>query len=338
MSRDTVIRRVTRASGGQNSPEMVATRMRAFASSLSPRTPATFLAVKTDDGLENFLITPDTDEMNKAALAAAHAVTGKLAFAESLPDLAAASEAGHLFYRPGGTRSSTTQSGRDPFSMSASLAEMPVGSWVAITMRAPRRGLLLHEDRLWDRWIKGRIVGGTHHSLEPNGVIAHVAAATSSRSGVDSLLRQVAGDMHGFDLETRTVRFPRRWVITQFALLAATVLAAGIILGVFAPALSALIPSTIVSTIATTFMAAAALPLLAMTGYIAWGIRYERRFRRGDFPLPRRRWALRTRTPTQGNDQGRAESAEDFLPSTGNRVKKGPGDYPLNREIGRAHV
>ena len=76
MSRDTVIRRVTRASGGQNSPEMVATRMRAFASSLSPRTPATFLAVKTDDGLENFLITPDTDEMNKAALAAAHAVSG----------------------------------------------------------------------------------------------------------------------------------------------------------------------------------------------------------------------------------------------------------------------
>lgn len=337
MSRDTVIRRVTRASGGQNSPEMVATRMRAFASSLSPRTPATFLAVKTDDGLENFLITPDTDEMNKAALAAAHAVSGKLAYAESLPDLAA-SETGHLFYRPGGTRSSTTQSGRDPFSMSASLAEMPVGSWVAITMRAPRRGLVLHEDRLWDRWIKGRIVGGTHHSLEPNGVIAHVAAATSSRDGVDSLLRQVAGDMHGFDLETRTVRFPRRWVIAQFALLAATVLTVGIVLGMFTPALSAVLPASaatvlaaILSTTGMTLMAAAALPLLAMTTYIAWGIRYERRFRRGDFPLPRRRWALRTRPPTQGNDQGRAESAEDFLPSTGKRTKKGPGDYPLNR-------
>ena len=163
MSTRTVIRRVTRASGGQNSPELVATRMRSFASSLSPRTPATFLAVMTDDGLENYLVTPDTDSMNKAALSAAHAVTGKLAYADALPDLDAAESMGHLFFRPGGTRASTTQTGKDPFSMAASLADMPVGSWVAITMRAPHRGLLRHEDRGWDRWIKGRIVGGTHH-------------------------------------------------------------------------------------------------------------------------------------------------------------------------------
>lgn len=331
MSRATVIRRVTRASGGQNSPEMVATRMRAFASALSPRTPATFLAAKTDDGLENYLVTPDTAEMNKAALSAAHAVTGKLAYADALPDLTAAAELGHLFYRPGGTRSSTTQTGKDPFSMAASLADMPVGSWVAITMRAPRRGLLLHEDRLWDRWIKGRIVGGTHHSLEPNGVIAHIVAASSSRSGVDSLLRQVTGDMHGFDLETRTARFPRRWVIAQLALLAATLLAAGAALHLFTAALTALLPAAITSLIASIVMATAVLPVLALIGYVVWGIRYERRFRRGDFPLPRRRWALRTQPPTQGNDQGRAESAEDFLPGGGSRAKKGPGDYPLNR-------
>src|SRR5690625_1746318 len=109
MSRHTVIRRVTRASGGQNSPELVATRMRSFASSLSPRTPATFLAVMTTDGLENYLVTPDTDSMNKAALSAAHAVTGKLSYAEQLPDLHAAPAMRHLFFRPGGTRASTTQ-------------------------------------------------------------------------------------------------------------------------------------------------------------------------------------------------------------------------------------
>src|SRR5699024_5728406 len=80
MSTRTVIRRVTRASGRQNSPELVATRMRSFASSLSPRTAATFLAVMTTQGLENYLVTPDTDSMNKAALSAAHAVTGKLAY------------------------------------------------------------------------------------------------------------------------------------------------------------------------------------------------------------------------------------------------------------------
>src|SRR5690625_7051535 len=107
MSTHTVIRRVTRASGGQNSPELVATRMRSFASSLTPRTPATFLAVMTDDGLENYLVTPDTDSMNKAALSAAHAVTGKLSYADTLPDLDAAESMGHLFFRPGGDRKST---------------------------------------------------------------------------------------------------------------------------------------------------------------------------------------------------------------------------------------
>ncbi|HLR95225.1 MAG TPA: hypothetical protein VK053_11910 [Jiangellaceae bacterium] len=332
MSRHTVIRRVTRASGGQNSPELVATRMRSFASSLSPRTPATFLAVMTTDGLENYLVTPDTDSMNKAALSAAHAVTGKLSYAEQLPDLHAAPAMRHLFFRPGGTRASTTQTGKDPLSMAASLADMPVGSWVAITMRAPHRSLLRHEDRAWDRWIKGRIVGGTHHSLEPNGVIAHVAAASTSRGSVDSLLRQVAGDMHGFDLETRTVSFPRRWVIIQHLAAALALLAVGIGGRLVASMVAAVVPPDATATIGTVIMSAALVPVLAMLAYIVWGRRYQRRFRDGRFPLPRRRWALRTRPPTQGNDLGRAETVEDFFPPGGKKKTPGsPGDYPLDR-------
>lgn len=330
MSTSVVIRRVARASGGQNSPELVATRMRSFASSLRPRTAVTFLAIMTSDGLENYLITPDTDGMNKAALSAAHAVTGRLSYADKLPDLRAPREVGHLFFRPGGTRASTTQSGRDPFSMAASLADMPVGSWVAITMRAPHRGLLLHEDRLWDRWIKGRIVGGTHHSLEPNGVIAHVAAASTSRSSVDSLLRQVTGDMHGFDLETRTVRFPRTWVIAQLAATTLAIVAAGIGVQFASPNIATLVPGEVTTLITATTFALAMLALLAMVVYVLWGRRYEKRFRTGRFPLPPRRWALRARPPTQGNDQGRAESAQDF--QSGSSKRRGdPGDYPLNR-------
>src|SRR5699024_7758115 len=72
-------------------------------------------------------------------------------------------------------------------------------------------------------------------------------------------------------------------------------------------------------------------PVLTMLAYIAWGRRYQRRFRDGRFPLPRRRWALRTRPPTQGNDVGRAESAEDFSAPGPTKRKSGPGDYPLDR-------
>lgn len=331
MSTRTVIRRVTRASGGQNSPELVATRMRSFASSLSPRTAATFLAVMTDDGLENYLVTPDTDSMNKAALSAAHAVTGKLSYADELPDLCASPAVGHLFFRPGGTRASTTQTGKDPLSMSTSLADMPVGSWVAITMRAPHRSLVRHEDRAWDRWIKGRIVGGTHHSLEPNGVIAHVAAASTSRASADSLLRQVSGDMHGFDLETRTVSFPRRWVIAQYLAASVALLGIGIGVRVVAPMIATVVPPNVTTAAGSFIMSVAVVPVLAMLVYIAWGRRYQRCFREGRFPLPRRRWALRTRPPTQGNDLGRAETVEDFLPSGGKKKPGSPGDYPLNR-------
>src|SRR5699024_8503875 len=167
-----------------------------------------------------------------------------------------------LCFGAGGTRAATTQSGKDPLSMAASLADMPVGSWVAITMRAPHRSLVRHEDRAWDRWIKGRIVGGTHHSLEPNGVIAHVAAAFTSRASVDSLLRQVAGDMHGFDLETRTVSFPRAWVVAKFLATAVALLVAGIGARLAAPMIDTVVPPEITSAIGMAVMAAAIIPVM----------------------------------------------------------------------------
>src|SRR5699024_11880868 len=107
-------------------------------------------------------------------------VSEKLVDVYMLLDLHAVPVMRNLFSLPWGTRASTTQSGKDPLSMAGSLADMPVGSWLEITMRAPHRSLVRHEDRAWDRWIKGRIVGGNHHSLEPNGAIAHVAAQSTS--------------------------------------------------------------------------------------------------------------------------------------------------------------
>lgn len=49
-----------------------------------------------------------------------------------------------------------------------------------------------------------------------------------------------------------------------------------------------------------------------MLAHIVWHRKYPWRFPDGRFPLPRRRWALRTRPPTQENDVGLAESADDF--------------------------
>src|SRR5699024_7556513 len=132
-------------------------------------------------------------------------------------------------------------------------------------------------------------------------------------------------------LETRTVSFPRPWVIAKFLVAAVALVIAGISARLAAPMIDTVVPPEITNAIGTAMMAATTLPLMAMLAYIAWGRRYQRRFRAGWFPLPRRRWALRTRPPTQGNDLGRAESVDDFAPSGAKRTSPNPGDYPLDR-------
>src|SRR5690625_2511668 len=106
---------------------------------------------------------PGHGQHEQGRTVAAHAVTGKLAYADALPDLDAAESMGHLFFRPGGTRASTTQTGKDPFSMAASLADMPVGTWGSLTMRVPQRGMLRNEDQVWDWWITCQDDGGCYY-------------------------------------------------------------------------------------------------------------------------------------------------------------------------------
>src|SRR5699024_7516000 len=98
-----------------------------------------------------------------------------------------------------------------------------------------------------------------------------------------------------------------------------------------APAVATVVPPAVTETISTAGMAAAIVPVAVMLAYIVWGRRHQKRFRAGRFPLPRRRWALRTRPPTQGNDLGRAESADDFSRSGARKTSPSAGDYPLDR-------
>lgn len=326
----TIIRKVTRASGSINNPEMILSRMRSFAAKLRPSTPVTFLAAVTEDGLENYILTPDVGGMDEAALSATHAVSGKIQIVDDMPNLTDVGYVGHMFYRPGGSRSSSTQAGSNPFSLSGSLAEMPVGSWVAVTMRAPHTSFLLHEGRLWATWMHGQLKGNTHHSLEPNGVIAHISAGSTDRLRAASIIREVSGGMHGFDLEVKTVHFPRPHILAAYLVLAALITALGLFVPTL-PAVASALPEAVnpemVRRIGLIIATLAILPALCAVVYVAWSIRYERAFVAGRFPAPRIRWALRTRPPTTDTDHGAAES----FPSPGGKKSGSKGDYPLNR-------
>lgn len=336
MSTAPTIRRVTRASGIEANVDRISSRMKQFASQLSPRKQVTFLAVSTEEGLENYIVSSARDNgMNDAAMAAAHAVGGKLAYAEELPDIATRT-VGHLFYRQGGTRSSDTQSGSDPFALSSSLADMPIGSWVAITMRAPMKLpiLMRHEDRQWSTWIHGRIKGSTHHSLQSGGTIAHVAVGSSDKHSVGRIASTVRNGMPGFDLETKVVTFPRPRIVALSLAAVTLSLAVAVVLGMLVvpggAAIGGVIGSggAIASTvlrIASWVMYGATLAGIAGTiAYVAWGKIYTRAFRAGRFPRPLLRWAiLPPRVPTTDNDSGVRES----MTGGGDDA----GQYPLNR-------
>lgn len=341
MSRDTIFRSVTRASGIERDVKAVGSRMKSFAAKLGPRTAVTFIALSTEEGLRNYIVTPDTDSMNDAALAASHAVSGKLRRIENtaeLPELANVNYIGHMMYRPGGARYSATQADADPFALSESLDQMPIGSWVAITMRSPYQTMFFNETNLFQRWQIGQITGGTHHSLENNSMISHVAVGTTDASRAKAIVRDVTGGMPGFDLMVKTVSFPRPRIVA--ALLGVAVLVgalgygAGLLPELLAPYIEAPL-STVVGYLSPVLYALTSIPILYAIGYVAWGKRYQRRFARGDFPLPMLRHSLiPPKRPTRDNDSGQAETMDSFVGAfSGKRPGKKDGiagDYPLN--------
>lgn len=336
-----IFRSITPASGVERDVKAVASWMKTFSAKLGPRTPVTFIALSTEEGLRNYIVTPDTSTMNDAALAASHAVSGKLRRIEDpsdIPSLADVNYIGHMMYRPGGARYSATQADSDPFALSESLDQMPVGSWVAVTMRAPYENLAFNETNIFQKWQFGQIKGSTHHSLENNATIAHVAVGTTDPSRAKAIMRDVTGGMPGFDLPVKTVSFPRPRVV--MGMLALAVLAA--VLGFGAGLLPELVEghveepfSTLVALLSPALYALAAIPVLSAIGYVIWGKRYQRRFASGRFPLPMIRHSLRPpKRPTQDNDHGQMESGESFINAMSGRsaaTKGSAGEYPLNR-------
>ena len=82
-----IFRSITPASGVERDVKAVASWMKTFSAKLGPRTPVTFIALSTEEGLRNYIVTPDTSTMNDAALAASHAVSGKLRRIEDPSDI-----------------------------------------------------------------------------------------------------------------------------------------------------------------------------------------------------------------------------------------------------------
>lgn len=335
-----IFRSVTRASGIERDVKSVASWMKSFSAKLGPRTAVTFIALSTEEGLRNYIVTPDTSEMNDAALAASHAVSGKLRRIEDpedIPELADVNYIGHMMYRPGGARYSATQADANPFALSESLDQMPVGSWVAVTMRAPYENLAFNETNIFQRWQFGQIKGNTHHSLETNAMIAHVAVGTTDSSRAKAIMRDVTGGMPGFDLPIKTVSFPRPRVVA--GMLALAVLIA--VLGFGASFLPGLLAeyideplTTVVGYLSPVIYTLSAVPVLGAVAYIIWGRRYQRKFAHGRFPRPMIRHSLfPPAKPVQDNDSGQMESGEGLIGAMSGKKTKGKksaGEYPLD--------
>lgn len=203
---------LARAGGLEQNPSNFTSRSSAFAAAATTLGATTLLVIRNDDGIMGYLVAPQGDSANKAAVHLGHAVAANAVLVEDVPDLSETAVVGQLRYAEGSPVARETQAGVDPSEAARRLAvSMSPGQWVAVTLRSPSRT----EKNRHQRWLKARLgtATPTHHSISTGSVVVAVRAGGASKSEVSDLLAQVQAAMPGFDLETK-VRVPHRgaWI------------------------------------------------------------------------------------------------------------------------------
>ncbi|WP_052307938.1 type IV secretory system conjugative DNA transfer family protein [Nakamurella multipartita] len=312
MSRQQVLRRLTRAGTSMPNPGNTDTRMRGFASALG-RFPVTLLTTSDGNAVTHHLLTPARQDFPNAALSLAHAVGAQIDVVDDPPYLSGTRVVGFLRADVHAPAVHATTRGGDA-AETARRVETALRhrtddtTWVAATLRRPRR----RERRRTDRWYTHRLgsAAPVHHYRDPNAVAVTVTAGGDSAEQVRGVLSQVAAALPGFDIATRTRILRPTLTLTASVLLSCAAVAAVAALG---------------SIRAAMLLAAALVVLLGclVTGRIpGTGHRTVRAARRCRFDAPPLRRTVPAR-PSRGH------------PATENRNEKAatPGDYPLHLRV-----
>ncbi|MHB8318107.1 MAG: type IV secretory system conjugative DNA transfer family protein [Acidimicrobiales bacterium] len=184
----------------------------------------TLLTVRDATGIASYVITPVGISADHVVSTLASAVGASAAPVEGVPGIADVAEIGWLEERSTGSVSRDTQSGGDQTEIAILLSRiMRPGTWVAMTLRAPKRSEVRHVRR----WFAHRLHDPqTHYSNDGDAVVASVFAGASSHEEVAGLLAQLAAVIPGFDVDTTVPKHHSSLSLRVVALVAIVALVA----------------------------------------------------------------------------------------------------------------
>lgn len=182
---------------------------------------ATFVARRTERGLEQLFVTDDVPNQTGVAFNLARAVHGESVEVDEAPDLGEVAALYVLRFTGSSTLSAATQAGAEISTVAETLgASLRPGEWVAVSVRQPSNG----ERRRWRRWLERGLKIMTHPSLSAGAPVVQFWAG----GGVDSAaqnLDRVVGVMAGLGLQAVPVRVSG-WRLLRPVFAASGVLAA----------------------------------------------------------------------------------------------------------------
>lgn len=199
MSRHQVWKMARAQSGAMDAAQYTA-RAKPFGSAVRDVKESTLLTVRTQVGVDCYMITPSgrADLSAKAADVLGNAVGAKAVRVDEFPDLSAGPVIARMVARPSQSASRDAQTGADPAEVARTIARVAEpGSWVAVTLRRPT-GREVDRTREWNH---KRSASYTHHSLDSEVLVASFYAGAPSSSAATFLLGQVVAALPGMDVD-----------------------------------------------------------------------------------------------------------------------------------------
>lgn len=305
-------------------PAKIVSEAASFAASIDGH--ATLVCYRLEDGFHTAVMLEDTGSARQKALKLAQAVGASLVPGSIDDSVFSAPSVGVLRAARSMSLMKATQANIDPNVFSESMLNtLPVGAWVAISLRVAGGSLVLRERQRNQAWQQHRLgsQAPTHHSLGPSASIIQVTAGGEEWPQVREILTQVSSAMPGFDVQTvpkRVSHLTEAMRALPVAALACLPVALLTGVGLHAAGLNA--QSAILSTTLWLF----AMCLAVVFGLSLFGIVGTRRTKilraldKGHWPRPPRRLS-RPKRPSRGKTD-----------DNGNVTGETDGDYPLHRD------
>lgn len=273
MTPKRLLYRLTRSGGAAIDPITYPQRAKPFGAAVRALRGVTLLTVRTTTGLDCYVMAgaKSADQADRMADTLAHTLAAKAERTDELPDLSSAPAIARLFARPTQSVSRDSQSGAEPAEVPQTILRVAEpGSWIAVTLRAPRR---TEVDRA-RRWNARRASITTHHSLDSEVLVASFVAGGPSERSAAFLLDQMVSALPGMDVDTRAKAVTDTAVVATAGALAALVYGTGAALSTLSagPAVSAAVMVTelLAEPLWAGAVASAPLAAIAMFGALGW--------------------------------------------------------------------